>query len=129
MKILNLTQHEATLDQLDAGVVNLQGEDLQILKDLLTFKELPSKNKINSRARSIAALALLQSGVSSVMIGGAPYLMGPLERAITLNNKSEWLSDISVVYAYSDRVSVETKLDNGTTKKTMMFRHIGFVEV
>ena len=36
--ILNLTQHQPTPDQLDAGVINPSVEEWLVLKNLLTFK-------------------------------------------------------------------------------------------
>jgi hypothetical protein len=54
------------------------------------------------------------------MIGGAPYLMAPLERS---------LRSVGVypVYAFSVRESVEQTAPDGTVRKTNVFRHAGFV--
>ncbi len=41
MNILNLTQHPATPEQLEAGVVDLIGESLEHMTALLTFHEIP----------------------------------------------------------------------------------------
>ena len=54
------------------------------------------------------------------MIGGAPFLMSPLESAL-LNN------GIEPVYAFSTRESVEKKLPDGSVQKTNIFKHKGFV--
>jgi hypothetical protein len=56
----------------------------------------------------------------AVMIGGAPYLMGPLTDA---------LKDlgIEVCFSYSERVSVESSLPDGSVTKTSVFKHVGFV--
>ena len=119
--IVNLTQHEASAEQLDAGVFNLDGGDYfeggagYALKQALTFDSLPTPEEIEQRADQIAALAI-GTGATIAMIGGAPYLMSALERALKA-------SGIRPVYAFSERVSSEK---DGV--KTSTFRHLGFVE-
>jgi len=120
--ILNLTQHAATAEQIAAGVrdvVQHHGER-EKLKSLLTFESLPTAEDVYERAYAIAALAQSYF-VDVAMIGGAPYLMGALERAL---NKV----GIKPVYAFSERVSVE-KIVSGVVVKTNEFKHVGFVEV
>ena len=56
------------------------------------------------------------------MIGGAPYLMGALEVALKKVG-------IQPVYSFSERVSKEVVLEDGTTQKTSVFCHKGFIEV
>lgn len=61
----------------------------------------------------------------AVMIGGAPFLMGPLERALKeLPYPPEWVG-----YAFSTRESVDEKQADGSVKKIAVFRHRGFVKV
>ena len=57
------------------------------------------------------------------MIGGAPYLMSALERALKQRG-------VKPLYAFSLRVS-EDVLDESTgeVKKTLVFKHLGFLEV
>lgn len=57
-----------------------------------------------------------------VMIGGAPYLMAPLERMLKK-------SGYRPVYSFSERRSVEETLPDGSVKKTAVFAHVGWVEV
>jgi hypothetical protein len=121
MKIVNLTQHSATPDQIQSGVMNLQGDDLSILKNLLTFVDLPDKSTIVERANQIADLAV-KSGASRAMIGGAPFLMGALESALKARG-------VQPLYAFSKREVVETVNDDGSVSKTAVFRHLGFVAV
>jgi hypothetical protein len=119
MKILNLTQHSATPDQILAGVVDLPESDRDSLKRLLTFETLPTAAEIVERANAIAAME--EGGeYLHAMIGGAPYLMAPLERA---------LRSVGVypVYAFSTRESVEQAEPDGTVRKINVFRHAGFV--
>lgn len=120
MSILNLTQHQATADQLAAGMVDLTGQDFVNLKSLLDFKTLPTQEEIYERAYAIAKMAE-ENGAESVMIGGAPFFMGALERALTKRG-------IKPLYAFSQRVSVEKEVD-GKIVKTAEFKHMGFVEV
>ena len=116
MTILNLTQHSASEEQIAAGVI--EPSDKAKVKALLTFTSMPSMEEVWDRACELAAVADSE-GVDKVMIGGAPYLMARLERA--LQNY-----DMQAVYAYSERVSTEIVVD-GVTHKAGSFRHLGFV--
>ena len=120
MKILNLTQHKATPDQEKAGVHNLEGDKLEKLKELLTFDEIPTEYVLWDRAAKIADLSE-QEGAKSAMIGGAPYFMPSLERALLGRG-------INIKYAFSKRESQDIHLEDGTVRKQQVFRHIGFVE-
>lgn len=68
MEILNLTQHQATSEQVEQGVINL--EDSSDLKNLLTFNTLPSQDELIQSAMAITKIAL-DYGAKKVMIGGA----------------------------------------------------------
>jgi len=121
--ILNMTQHDATPEQIEAGVVNVPFR--QELSVLLTFVELPTKKEIYSRVHKICdiawALTPWRDRVrQSVMIGGAPFLMGPLAETLKARN-------FSVLFAFSERVSSE-KIVNGQVVKVSEFRHLGFVQ-
>ena len=120
MTILNLTQHAATAEQLAAGVVDLMQHDLASLKALLNFVGLPTRDDVYNRAYEIAKLAE-NIMAESVMIGGAPYLMAELQKALQVRG-------ITVLYAFSERVSVE-KIVDGVVIKTNEFKHVGFVEI
>ena len=123
--ILNLTQHPATTEQIEAGVVDLPDSVRPALIGWLTFSQLPSREEIEDRAEALALLAdslLPEEGNPSAMIGGAPYLMAPLE--VALRNQR-----IRPLYAFSVRESVEQTLPDGTIRKTSVFRHTGFIEV
>ena len=123
--ILNLTQHPASPEQLEAGVVDLEGVDLEELKELLTFSELPGAGEPEARARAIAEIARRAAGNVGEdeevfgMIGGAMWLMAPLETALAH-------AGIAPVYAFSIRESVETTAPDGAVRKTTVFRHRGF---
>lgn len=141
--IVNLTQHTASAEQIEAGVIDMVGKDLEYLKALLTFDDLPSAAEIDRRAKEIARLAkdalYGQSGRKAMiggrisidtplygqsgrkaMIGGALWLMAPLSFYLKA-------AGISPVFAFSKRESVERVVD-GKTVKTNVFKHVGFVE-
>ena len=121
MPILNLTQHQSTPEQ---GCVDLQGEALSVLKGLLTFETLPTRQEILDRATAIAnlaAVAISDLAAPSAMIGGAPFLMGPLEAALKERG-------ITPLYAFSVRESVDEVLPDDSVRKVAVFRHKGFIE-
>ena len=117
--ILNLTQHPATAEQLDAGVVDLEPAMRAELQRLLTFASLPTARQVDERAQAIAAL-VEPLEAKRAMIGGAPFLMARLEAA---------LQDycIEPVYAFSVRESVEQTQADGSVRKVNVFRHAGWV--
>lgn len=117
--ILNLTQHNATLEQIEAGVT--EPSDKKEIQDLLTFNKMPTREEILDRASKLCHLAHCY-GADKVLIGGAPYLMGALEDELERTG-------ITPVYSFSERVSVEKTDTDGTVRKTNEFRHVGFVEV
>ncbi len=122
--IINLTQHKATPEQTTAGVVDM-AEDwrTRVLVQLLTFDKIPDATELRGAAESIAYLCTEQfPTANTAMIGGAPYLMAPLERALIDRG-------IKPIYGFSKRESVDEHLPDGSVKKTMVFRHLGFVEV
>lgn len=128
--IINLTQHVATSEQIAQGVVDLPASERAALQDLLTFGELPTAAEVSARAAEIAELAAY-NGMSgdegdspmpeAAMIGGAPFLMGALERALKIVG-------ITAVYAFSVRESVDQPQPDGSVIKVAIFRHAGFVE-
>jgi hypothetical protein len=118
-KIVNLTQHPATPEQIAQGVVDLSEGERERLGVLLTFGYLPTKDNIFAVAWEVAKYS---DGYDTAMIGGAPYLMGKLEDM--LHRKG-----CTPVYAFSRRESVEELQTDGSVKKVNVFRHVGFVEV
>lgn len=127
--ILNLTQHPASPEQIEAGVVDLQENHRKSLTDALTVDTLPDRETIEARCDFIAELAY-QNGLGGdddddphpekAMIGGAPWMMRALEDALIA-------CGIEPVYAFSVRESVETVQPDGSVRKTAVFRHVGFV--
>lgn len=128
--ILNLTQHAATPEQVAAGVVEptlvpleqvVAGEAKKQVQALLTFDTLPHLDDIERKAKTLAAIARWH-GCTRAMIGGAPFFMAALERALIH-------AGIQPIYAFSVRDSIEQPDGNGGVKKVNIFRHAGFVEV
>lgn len=127
MSILNLTQHVATPEQIAQGVVDLSAEHRAILSGWLTFESLPTQAVLRDRAALIAGAAAGDSKSIKIpahkraMIGGAPFLMAPLEEALRDHG-------IEPVYAFSMRESVDQHMPDGSVRKVNVFRHAGFVE-
>lgn len=127
--IVNLTQHQSTPEQISAGVVDLPPAEREALAALLTFDTLPTRQEIENRAADIAELAAYNGlggddtdspHVGAAMIGGAPYLMPALEKALQA-------VCITPLYAFSVRESVEQPQADGSVRKVNVFRHAGFV--
>jgi len=119
MKILNLTLHEATQDQLDAGVVDLSDFGRRVLANTLTFDKLPDYGTLKTSAETVAMFAA-GTGIKSAMIGGAPYFMPYLERAL-------WAAGVRPLYAFSTRESIEEHQPDGSVIKKNTFKHLGFI--
>lgn len=117
--ILNLTQHEATPEQKEAGVIEPSSKDF--IKSLLTFDHLPDTGDLIDRAERLAEFAH-DLGHDQALIGGAPFFMAPLEKALLEYG-------IQPVYAFSVRESVEKIASDGSVTKTNVFKHVGFFEV
>lgn len=129
MKVLNMTQHNASTEQVEAGVVEPPPHFKEKIKKWLTVDSLPSSAELKRRARMlvneinrIKEYSDEYSNISAVMIGGAPFLMHYLE--VELKNEG-----IQPLYAFSKRIVVEEKLEDGSVKKTAVFKHEGFVAV
>jgi len=117
MKILNLTQHAATEEQIASGVYEPQ--DKAGVQRLLTFESLPSMEEIEARSFNLAGYPALD-GATAAMIGGAPFLMPALDAALRKYG-------ITPVYAFSVRESVDQTQQDGSVRKVAVFRHAGFV--
>lgn len=117
IKIINLTQHGSTTDQLSAGVI--EPTNKKEVQKLLSFEKIPSKKEMELRALLLTKIAMQYD---HAMIGGAPFFMSTLEKMLSENG-------VKPLYAFSERNVVEEPLGDGSTKKSVIFRHLGFVEV
>lgn len=140
-KVINLTQHKSTANQ---NCLDLEGRDLDYLKELLTFNTLPDEKEILNRAKTLSALAwkqaywnviaendhlsylededeiLAYARGTKVMIGGAPYLMTALADELKKDG-------LTPVYSFTERKAVESVVD-GEVRKTSIFSHVGWVK-
>ena len=132
MKILNLTQHAPTTEQVAAGVIEPRPDVKVVIVEALTFDDLPSREEIDRRAEYLAEVAArydlndTDDGIgeefpSAAMIGGALWLMSALEAALLDRG-------LAPLYAFSRRESVEKTLPDGSVQKVNVFRHVGFVK-
>ena len=120
--ILNLTQHNATKDQQDAGIIDLPADFQTALKSLLTFPTTYTRADLEYRALQIHELVRDFCGPSKevfkgVMIGGMPSFMPVLESVLISKG-------IKVGYACTERKSVDKEVD-GKVVKTAIFVHAG----
>jgi len=123
MSILNFTQHDATPEQLSAGVVEPDADTKERIRQLLTFDELPTQSALRQRATACAVLAsdlVRKYGCDAVLIGGAPYFMSHLESALRSFR-------VGYCYAFSRREADEQIQPNGSVRKTHVFKHVGFI--
>lgn len=119
MKIVNLTQHLPTEEQVAAGV--FQPEECKEIQRLLTFDSLADTSWMNMSARAYELACIAKKyGATAAMIGGAPFFMSTLETALKANG-------ITPVYAFSVRQSVESFQPDGSITKASVFKHVGFV--
>lgn len=119
--IINLTQHESSVEQKRAGVVDLHDNDLAELKRLLTFTTLPSIADVVKRALKIVKIAE-QLGANEAMIAGAPYLI------VVLQQELEAVG-IRPLHSFTERISTEAVDSDNTVIKTSKFLHKGFVRI
>lgn len=117
--MLNLTQHIATQEQIEAGVIEPTTEVKKTIQALLTFNTLEETQEITERAYKLARIAK-EHGAERAMIGGAPFLMPALESMLATG-------DISAHYAFSQRIVEEVSKEDGTVEKKAIFKHVGFV--
>ncbi len=120
--ILNLTQHNATADQINAGINDLPVDFQTTLKGLLTFPTHYTRDDLEYRALQIHELVRDFCGTSKevlegVMIGGMPSFMLVLESVLISKG-------IKVGYACTERKSVDKEVD-GKIIKTAVLVHAG----
>lgn len=124
--ILNLTQHTATAEQREDGVIELTDAGREAVRQSMTWDHPPTIADMEAAAERIAVLATLESvaangGVHAIcMLGGAPWFMPHLERALRARGHVP-------AYSFSRRESVEEAQPDGSVVKRSVFRHVGWV--
>ena len=151
MKILNATQHQRTADQVE--LVDLQGQQLEVLKTALTLGSALTKAELLERATLITALAQewrygeVHEYLKNVWTDGngnfpqpdredARHILsiattvmvgghgGLLHHLIPMLEKAGF----TVVHAFSVRQSVETTDPvTGVVTKTAVFKHDDYI--
>ena len=116
--VFNLTQHDPTPSQLEAGVCPRPVEIKAQIGKMLTVVGIPTKAQLVERASALADMAE-QSGCSDAMIGGA----GPLMRLLV---KELGRRGIIPLESFSERVSVDVPKPDGTVIKQLTFVHTGW---
>jgi hypothetical protein len=119
MNMLNLTQHQGTKEQVADGLLEPSAETKRMVQELLTFNFPPSRQQILISAKLLTQIAK-ESGCEYALIGGASYLMAPLEKELRF-------ARIVPVYSFTERVSSESLVD-GKVIKTNSFVHIQWIE-
>jgi len=118
--IFNLTQHQATPEQVAAGVTAPTNDAKAQIVKLLTIGELPTSVQLQNRADALAEICE-GWGQRTAMIGGAPFLMSYLEKSLKAVG-------IKPLYAFSKRVVLEVTQDDGQVLKKVTFKHLGFID-
>jgi hypothetical protein len=116
--MLNLTQHDGTVDQIDNGLVEPSPEVKERVRSLLTFEGIPVQSSVDASVLALAQIAL-DSGHEKAMIGGAPWLMAPLEKELVRHGITPW-------YSFTKRESKDVPDGRGGVRKTQVFRHEAF---
>lgn len=133
MRIINLTQHVATKDQISSGVFDVSEEYIGWLKEIMTFDEIPDQKELDDRAHDLGLFAAMYDMIEDddscrelypthALIGGAPFFMSTLEKHLLVNG-------IVPLYAFSVRESKEITLDDGSVGKVSVFKHKGFISI
>lgn len=122
MKVFNLTKHQMTQDQLEAGGVNVPAA--QSANNLQDFMAVPSDADLKYRAEELVKLAI-GAGAShgdGVMIAGAMYFIPALVQAAR---------DAGLIptFSFTQRKAVEDKLPDGSVKLAYVFKHEGWVYI
>lgn len=115
--VVNLTQHNPTPQMREAGVTDIIPSAI----DLLNFYNPPTYEEMVERAITLSNIVKRECpDATTVMLGGAPFFMGILESVLHSDG-------YDIVYAFSRRIVLEERQEDGTVKKTSTFVFDGFV--
>lgn len=123
--MLNITQHTATKEQMEDGVIEPSPEIKAQIQKLITFDKtvMSEPEQIWNRAKALVTLVKREyPEIHKVMIGGALYFMPALTQEFKEHG-------YEVFFSYTDRVSQETHNPDGSVTKTLVFKHLGWVAV
>lgn len=122
--MLNLTQHALTVEQWRDGAVEPEADVKAQIQELITFDRsvMEHPEQILNRAKELVSLIKREYPlVNQAMVGGALYFMPALVREMKE-------AGIQPYFSYTDRVSQETHNPDGSVTKTLVFKHLGWVE-
>ena len=122
--MLNLTQHALTAEQRRDGAVEPEADVKAQIQELITFDRsvMEHPEQILNRAKALVSLIKREYPlVNQAMVGGALYFMPTLVRELKE-------AGIQPYFSYTDRVSQETHNPDGSVTKTLVFKHLGWVE-
>ena len=122
--MLNLTQHALTAEQWRDGAVEPEADVKEEIQKLITFDRsvIEHPEQIWNRAKALVSLIKREYPlVNQAVVGRALYFMPALVRELKE-------AGIQPFFSYTDRVSQETHNPDGSVTKTLVFKHLGWVE-
>lgn len=150
--IFNATQHKASQEQLNQGVIDFSPEVHNEIKRLITFDGIPTKSFLQASADSLVKVlydAVLEEIAPSdltesqklaleldktypanhfIKVTMPKIMVGGAPFFASILENTLVKAGFKPVYAFSQRVS-EEKLINNEVIKTNVFKHVGFYEV
>ena len=109
-----------TEEQKKDGIIELPAARREQVRSLLTFETLPTSAEVAGRAQQLAELAAGE-GAEGAMLGGVPFLMAPLQKALQQRS-------IRTFFAFSRRRCTEVHTADGNVEKRCLFCYEGLVE-
>ena len=152
--IINLTQHNASEEQIKAGVIDLPSPYREKLVELLTFNEMPSCDEIQKRAGAIYDLVIdfcldknspIKDEIKEMVRSangnfGDKYRIREKEfqklNLAFMIGGALWLMKSLIeelegigqpLFAFTKRIVKETPQPDGSIKKVAIFKHKGFI--
>ncbi len=126
--VVNVTQHEPTSSQRDAGVIDFSPEVRAELLKLLNIEEIETGSEMTRRASAIVRLC--QAEVENLVAQGyqePAFMLGGHPALTALIHQQMDLLGLRRCYAFSRRESVEsTDPETGKVNKQNVFLHLGF---
>lgn len=126
MKILNLTKHQPTPEQVRDGLFNSPHTSVQdTISECQRFDTLEDVGEDGTHADAKAytlAVVAHNAGAKYALVAGASFLIVPL--CAYLRQRG-----ITPVSSFSERIAEELPQPDGSVKLSYVFKHIAFVEI
>lgn len=124
-KVLNITNHELTKDQIVdlRATLGVQEEDIQQLTDDL--KQKFSAVKIETYQRHLEEI--INYAKNHLVSGDVAIVQGQMGYTYRIIQELKNYG-VMCVFSFTDRVSTETQKEDGSVEKTSVFKHIQFIE-